>query len=976
MCSDVTTPSDSGPDYKSTLNLPKTDFPMRAGLPKREPEWLKRWEDIGVYDRLRVSGKTEGRTPFVLHDGPPYANGHLHIGHALNKTIKDIIVRSHQMMGFDARYVPGWDCHGLPIEWKIEEKYRQKGKNKDDVPVIDFRQECRAFAAEWIDVQRAEFKRLGITGNWADPYLTMDFHAEAVIADEFMKFLMNGTLYQGSKPVMWSPVEKTALAEAEIEYHDHKSHTIWVPFKVVSGAEGDLAEARVVIWTTTPWTIPSNKAVAFNPKIAYGLYRIDATEEESWTAPGELYLFADALAEDALGKSRVTEFTKVRDVSADELGALTLAHPFAGIEGADGFWDYDVPMIDGDHVTDEAGTGFVHTAPSHGADDYECFVKRNWIDRMTHNVGEDSEFLPHVPFFADLRVIDHKGKEGKANTAVIAKLVEAGGIIARGRVTHSYPHSWRSKAPVIFRNTPQWFASVDRKIDDGMGEYGDTIRSRALTSIDKLVKWHPQTGRNRLYSMIESRPDWVLSRQRAWGVPLTCFTKVGALPTDPDFLLRNADLNARITAAFEEHGADVWYEDGFKEKMLDGIADPAAYDQVFDVLDVWFDSGSTHAFVLRDREDGTPDGIADVYLEGTDQHRGWFHSSLLQACGTKGRAPYKNVVTHGFTLDEKGMKMSKSLGNTIVPEKIIQQYGADIARLWVAQVDYTADQRIGPEILKGVADSYRRLRNTMRYMLGSLADFSEADRVDAADMPELEQWVLHRLAELDEQVREGYKTFDFSGVWTAVFNFATVDLSAFYFDIRKDALYCDGDTARRRAARTVLDILYHRITRWLAPILTFTMEEVWLERFDGTDASIHLEDFVETPAAWKNAELAAKWSAIRKTRRVVTAALEIQRQDKVIGASLEAAPVVHVEDAAVRDLLATVDFDDLCITSAINVTGDPAPSEAFRLPETAGVAVVFEKAEGEKCQRCWKILPDVGHHSHADVCGRCDEALD
>ena len=975
MCAD--TPQT--PEYKDTLNLPKTDFPMRAGLPKREPGWLERWAQIGVYDKLRekaaaAKGTDAERKPFTLHDGPPYANGHLHIGHALNKTIKDMIVRSHQMLGFDARYVPGWDCHGLPIEWKIEEQYRKKGKNKDEVPVVDFRQECRAFADEWVGIQREEFKRLGITGNWDDPYLTMNYHAEAVIADEFMKFLMNGTLYQGSKPVMWSPVEKTALAEAEIEYHDHKSHTIWVPFGF-AGATGDLAEARVVIWTTTPWTIPSNRAIAYNPKVAYGLYRVDATEEESWTKPGDLYLFADALAADALGKSRVTEFTKVRDVEASEFADLICKHPFHGIEGANGFWDYDVPMIDGDHVTDDAGTGFVHTAPSHGADDYECFVARNWLDRMTHNVGEESEFLPHVPFFAGLQVFDKKGKEGKANNAVIAKLVEAGGIIARGRITHSYPHSWRSKAPIVFRNTPQWFASVDRELDDGMGEMGDTIRTRALNSIDQLVQWTPQTGRNRLYSMIESRPDWVLSRQRAWGVPLTCFTKKGVLPTDPEFLLRNEELNKRIVAAFEEHGADVWYTDGFKEKMLDGIVNPDDYDQVFDVLDVWFDSGSTHAFVLRDREDGTEDGIADVYMEGTDQHRGWFHSSLLQACGTKGRAPYRNVVTHGFTLDEKGNKMSKSLGNTIVPEKIVQQYGADILRLWVAQTDYTADQRIGPEILKGVADGYRRLRNTMRFMLGSLGDFKEDQRVAPADMPELEQWVLHRLAELDHRVRTGYQSFDFQGVFSAVFNFATVELSAFYFDIRKDTLYCDGDTLNARAARTVLDILFHRLTTWLAPILVFTMEEVWLEKYPGDDSSLHLQDTPETPADWLNEPLASKWAKVRQARRVVTAALEVQRTDKVIGASLEAAPVVHVRDPEVLEALKSVNFADVCITSDIVLSGDPAPAEAFRMPEVDGISVVFEKADGEKCQRCWKILPDVGSHSHAGVCGRCDDAL-
>lgn len=979
MCADTPDTPDTvtpeAPDYKTTLNLPRTDFPMRAGLPKREPGWLDRWARIGVYDRLRDKAKAETRQPFTLHDGPPYANGHLHIGHALNKILKDMVIRSQQMGGRDARYIPGWDCHGLPIEWKIEEKYRQKGLDKDAVPIVDFRQECRSFAEGWVDIQRDEFKRIGITGNWDNPYLTMDFHAERVIAEEFQKFLMNGTLYRGSKPVMWSPVEKTALAEAEVEYHDHKSHTIWVPFSIRDGAPGDMTDARVVIWTTTPWTIPSNKAVAFNPKVAYGLYRVDGTEEESWTTKGDLYLLADTLADEVLSRARVTANTRLRDVSEAELSALTLTHPLAGAEGADGFWDYDVPMIDGDHVTDDAGTGFVHTAPSHGADDFECFVRRNWLDRMTYNVGEESEFLPHVPFFAGLQVFDRKGKEGKANAAVIDKLVASGGLIARGRVTHSYPHSWRSKAPVIFRNTPQWFAAIDRAVGDGQDEHGTTIRERALTSIDKLVTWTPKTGRNRLYSMIEARPDWVLSRQRAWGVPLTCFVKKDAQPTDPDFLLRDGAVNARITQAFESEGADAWYKDGAKARFLADDHDHDAYEQVFDILDVWFDSGSTHAFVLRDREDGSEDGLADLYLEGTDQHRGWFHSSMLQSCGTRGRAPYRGVLTHGFTLDGKGNKMSKSLGNTIAPEAVIKQYGADILRLWVAQSDYTADLRIGDEILKGVADSYRRLRNTMRFMLGSLAEFSEADRTAPEDMPELERWVLHRLAELDHRVRTGYAAYDFQGVFQALFNFATVDLSSFYFDVRKDVLYCDGDTAERRAARTVLDILYHRLTTWLAPILVFTMEEVWLERFPGDDSSVHLQDIPATPGDWRDEPLAAKWAGVRRARRVVTAALEEQRRDKVIGASLEAAPVVHVTDAEVLAQLRTLPFADICITSAVELTGDPIPDEAFRLPEIDGVGVVFEQAEGDKCQRCWKILPDVGHHSHLQVCGRCDAAL-
>ncbi|SDY72704.1 isoleucine--tRNA ligase [Citreimonas salinaria] len=990
------------PDYKDTLNLPKTDFPMRAGLPKREPGWLARWDEIGVYERLRdkaAEAEAAGnpRPPFTLHDGPPYANGHLHIGHALNKTIKDMIVRSHQMMGHDSRYIPGWDCHGLPIEWKIEQQYREKGQDKDQVDIVDFRQECRRFAEHWIEIQRDEFKRLGITGTWDNPYLTMDFRAERIIAEDFQKFLMSGVVYQGSKPVMWSPVEKTALAEAEVEYHDHKSHTIWVPFPVVSGgdapiadgedddwagadqslAAADLEGAKVVIWTTTPWTIPSNRAVAYHPEIAYGLYEVTGRPEECWAQVGDRYVIADKLAAEVLGKARLEDsmWRRLRAVTAVELSTMTLAHPLRGAEGAGGFWDYDVPMIDGDHVTDDAGTGFVHTAPSHGQEDYDCFLQRGWLDRMTHNVGEESEFLPHVPLFAGLRVFDHKGKEGKANTAVIDALVANGGLLARGRMTHSYPHSWRSKAPVIYRNTPQWFAAIDKPVGDGQDTYGQTIRERALRSIDELVTWTPRTGRNRLHSMIENRPDWVLSRQRAWGVPLTCFTRKGALPTDDDFLLRDPAVNQRILDAFEAEGADAWYKPGAKERFLGTDHDPEQWEQVFDILDVWFDSGSTHAFVLRDREDGTKDGIADVYMEGTDQHRGWFHSSMLQACGTIGRAPYRNVVTHGFTLDEKGNKMSKSLGNITAPEEVIKQYGADILRLWVAQADYTADQRIGPEILKGTADGYRRLRNTLRFMLGALGHFQESDRVDAADMPELERWVLHRLAELDSVVRKGYATFDFQGVFQQLFNFCTVEMSAFYFDIRKDALYCDGDTQRRRAARTVMDLLFHRLTTWLAPILVFTTEEVWLERFGDGAGSIHLQDMPATPADWRDEPLAAKWAMVRRARRVVTAALEVQRTDKVIGASLEAAPVVHVREPEMLEALRSVAFEDVCITSDIQLTGDPMPAEAFRLPETEGVGVVFEHAEGEKCQRCWKILPDVGRHAHLGTCARCDAAL-
>ncbi|MFN3721630.1 MAG: isoleucine--tRNA ligase [Paracoccaceae bacterium] len=967
MCAD--TPETAVPDYRDTVFLPETTFAMRAGLPAREPDWLARWERLGVYDRLRMTGK--GRAPFVLHDGPPYANGHLHIGHALNKVLKDMVVRSQQMMGKDARYVPGWDCHGLPIEWKIEEQYRAKGLNKDDVDIVDFRQECRRFAEGWIDIQRDEFKRLGITGKWDRPYLTMDFHAEAVIAEEFMKFVMNGSLYQGSKPVMWSPVEKTALAEAEVEYHDHTSHTIWVRFVPQDGA---LDGASVVIWTTTPWTIPQNRAVAYGPGLAYGLYSVDAVLEGATAQAGEKIILADALAEGVMKAAKVEGFTRLRDVTAAQMQGVFLAHPYRGIADGNGEWDYDVPLLPADHVTDEAGTGFVHTAPSHGDDDYQMGLKFQLP--MTYNVEADGSYRADLPVFGGQAILTAEGKEGPANVANIKALHAQGALLAKGKLKHSYPHSWRSKAPLIFRNTPQWFVAIDKPLDDGMATYGETIRKRALNSINQLVTWTPPTGRNRLHSMIEARPDWVLSRQRAWGVPLTCFVKSGARPDAPDFLLRNAEVNSRIKAAFEAEGADVWYVQGFKERMLDGIVDPSHYEQIFDVLDVWFDSGSTHAFVLRDREDGAEDGIADLYLEGTDQHRGWFHSSMLQACGTKGRAPYRGVLTHGFTLDEKGMKMSKSLGNTVAPEEVIKEYGADILRLWVAQSDYTVDLRIGREILKGVADSYRRLRNTMRYMLGALHGFTEAERLPVEQMPELDAWVLHRLAELDVEVREGYARYDFQGVFQKVFTFATTDLSAFYFDVIKDTLYCDApDAVTRRAARTVLDLLYHRLTTWLAPILVFTMEEVWLERFPGEDSSVHLTDIPETPAAWRDDALGAKWAQVRQVRRVVTAALEVQRTAKVIGSSLEAAPVVHISAAAVHAALDNVDMAKVAITSALSLAKDAALQDAFSLPDMPGVGVVFAAASGQKCHRCWQILPDVGHHKHAGVCKRCDTVL-
>jgi len=961
-------------DYSATLNLPKTDFPMRAGLPKREPGWLQRWQDMDLYGQLRETSKDKEK--FTLHDGPPYANGNIHIGHALNKILKDIIVRSMQMQGYNAAYTPGWDCHGLPIEWKIEEKYRAKGKNKDEVPVNEFRKECREFAGGWVDVQREEFKRLGVGGDWDNPYITMSYDAEAQIARELMKFATSGQLYRGSKPVMWSVVERTALAEAEIEYHDYESDAIWVKFPV-QAAGGDqsqegllehLLDAAVIIWTTTPWTIPCNRAISYSNAISYGLYEVTEAPEDNWVNVGEKLVLADNLAADVFAKSRVETFNRLADVPADVLATLECQHPLAGHADA---YNHTTPLLDGEHVTDDAGTGFVHTAPGHGRDDFEIWMNnardleaRGIDPNIPFCVDDGGYYTKDAPGFDEARIIDDKGKKGKANQMVITELAARGNMVARGRVKHSYPHSWRSKKPIIFRNTPQWFVYMDRDID---GE-GDTLRSRALGAIDK-TRFEPETGQNRLRKMVEGRPDWVLSRQRTWGVPICVFAK------DDGTVLKDEAVNKRIADAFEAEGADAWFEEGATERFLGDEYDANEWNKVTDILDVWFDSGSTHAFVLEKRADHA--WPADVYLEGSDQHRGWFQSSLLEACGTRGVAPYKTVITNGFTMDKDGRKMSKSLGNIVAPQDIIKQYGADILRLWSASIDFTEDSRVGDEAIKTTVDAYRKMRNTLRFLLGSLAHFDDTEKVDAADMPELEQYMLHRIAQLDKEVRDGYANFDFKKIFATLFNFMTVDLSALYFDIRKDALYCDPKSSNtRKSSLTVLNTLYECLTAWLAPIMTFTMEEVWLERNDEEGSSVHKRQFPDVPAAWLNGELAEKWAKIRKVRRVVTGALEIERREKRIGSSLESAPDIYVSDADLYVALHGQDAAEIAITSQANVLQNEGPSEAFRLDDVPGVSVVSKKAEGKKCERSWKVLPEVGSDAeYPDVTLRDAQAL-
>jgi isoleucyl-tRNA synthetase len=980
------------PDYRSTVFLPKTDFPMKAGLPQKEPAILAKWQEADLYGQIRAN--RAGREKFIFHDGPPYANGDIHIGHALNKTLKDMVVRTQTLLGKDAPYVPGWDCHGLPIEWKIEEQYRKKKLNKDEVPVKEFRAECRAYAQHWVDVQTEQFQRLGITGDWARPYLTMAFDAEATIVNELYKFAESGQLYRGAKPVMWSPVEKTALAEAEIEYEDITSTQIDVAFEVVESPIPELVGAHAVVWTTTPWTIPVNQGIAYGPEVEYHLYRAPEPDGRKFLVATELLAgFFErtglgphaegltepfALKEHALGTYR----------GADLAGTVA-RHPMHHLGG---FFAKPRPFLPGDFVTTDSGTGLVHMAPDHGEDDFE--LCRAYGIEPQFAVEADGRYRDDWPWLGgndERRMSVINPKFNAPDGPICSDLREAGALLAASfDYQHSYPHSWRSKAKVIYRCTPQWFVAMDKPLalhhpktraeqrweneggapvpplparegpgvgaaeggsdepqptpSPSLNREGETLRSLAMQAIAE-TRFVPEKGRNRIGSMVEGRPDWVLSRQRAWGVPIAVFVekKTGKLLVDHE-------VNERIVAAIRSEGVDAW-DDERAQDYLGNRYDAADYERVTDILDVWFDSGCTHVFTLESGHWPEQRWPADLYLEGSDQHRGWFQSSLLQSCGTRGRAPYDQILTHGFTMDSKGMKMSKSLGNTISPLDLMRDYGADILRLWALSVDFTEDHRIGKEILAGVGDQYRKLRNTFRYLLGALDGFTEEERLPLGEMPELERYMLALTAELDVRLRKAVSDYDFNDYTRALTDFANNDLSAFYFDIRKDCLYCDAPSdPKRRAYRTVLDTLFHALVRWAAPVLVFTTEEVWGTRYpDAT--SVHLLEWPLIDTEWREDEdLEARWTELRKLREGVTEAIEPLRRDKVLGSSLEAE--VTVPSDADPALLA-----ELFIVSSVR-RGD-------------GLSV--GKTSFHKCGRCWRLLPEVDEDG--DLCARCEDVV-
>lgn len=937
----MTDATDTQRDWRDTVFLPKTDFPMKAGLAAKEPAILERWARINLYQKLRKA--RAGRERFLLHDGPPYANGDIHMGHALNKILKDIVVRSQSLMGKDAPYVPGWDCHGLPIEWKVEEAYRAKKLNKDEVDPVAFRAECRAYAEKWVAVQRGQFERLGILGDWDDPYLTMKFDAEARIAAELLKFAESGQLYRGAKPVMWSPVEKTALAEAEVEYEDIVSTQIDVAFEITEAPNApELVGTHAVIWTTTPWTIPVNQALAYGEGIAYS--RVPASD-------GRTYLVAFDLV-DAFLKRTGLSLRDEASLPADDAG-LMFANVLKGSQLAGalarhpmhrlgGFFAKPRPFLPGDFVTTDAGTGLVHMAPDHGEDDF-LLCKAHGIDPVFAVDGAGMYRADWLWLGGEGSVINKKFVS--AEGPICSDLRAAGALLAASDdFQHSYPHSWRSKAKIIFRATPQWFIPMDKPTPAPRSGASDsnapTLREVALDAIEH-TRWVPERSINRIRAMVEGRPDWVISRQRAWGVPIALYVNRAT----GDYL-RDPAVNARILDAFRAGGADAWFQ-ADHQALLGPDYRAEDYEVVIDILDVWFDSGSTHSFVIEARYG---EGVrANLYLEGSDQHRGWFQSSLLESSGTRGRAPYDAVLTHGFALDGQGKKMSKSLGNVVDPLKIIGESGADILRLWVAQTDYFDDVRIGKEVLAGTGDAYRKIRNTFRYLLGALDGFGEAEKVAVADMPELERYVLHKLAALDAELRSAAEAFEFNRYARALGDFMNEDLSAFFFDIRKDCLYCDAERdPKRRAYRTVLDVLFHALVRYAAPILAFTAEEVWQARFPSEDGSVHE---LEWPVLPEGATVEHDWTAIRALRQTVTEAIEPYRREKKVRSSLEAEVTVPTLPMPAEELT------ELFIVAKVDSAAD----------------VTVRPTDRHKCGRCWRHLPEVT--LDGALCDRCAEVV-
>ena len=896
---------------KFQINLPKTAFSMKANLPTREPEFLKFWEKINLYRELRNSRK--GEEKFILHDGPPYANGNIHMGTALNKILKDIIVKFHQMDGKDSVYVPGWDCHGLPIEWKIEEQYKKNKKNKNEVPVVEFRKECRSFAEKWIEVHKDQFKRLGVVGDWENYYSTMSYDAEAQIVRELGKFLKEGSLYRGFKPVLWSTVEKTALADAEVEYQDHKSDTIYASFKVKKSKIKELNDNEIVIWTTTPWTIPANKALAYNENLDYLLVKIN----DDGDFKDKKIVVAEALLESVIKDCNIESHEISKKFKGKELKDTICIHPFFNL----GF-DYDIPMLEARFVTTEQGTGIVHCAPSHGPDDFNLCMN-NGI-KAIETVDGDGKYTGNVKLFEGVHIF-------KANPLIIEKLKDEKKLLSNGELVHSYPHSWRSKAPLVHRATPQWFISME----------SHNLRSKALKAIDE-TNFYPSKGKERLKSMIETRPDWCVSRQRVWGVPLPIFVN----KKNKEILIDD-EVFENIAKIYEKEGSDCWFSDN-PQKFLGKKYKAEDYEKLSDIVEVWFDSGSTHSFVLEKRDDLK--WPASMYLEGSDQHRGWFHSSLLESCGTRGRAPFESILSHGFVVDGKGLKMSKSLGNVIAPEDILKKYGADILRIWVASSNYAEDLRIDYSILDQHSESYRKIRNTFRYLLGNLNDKFEnidLDKIDIKELPELEQFMLHKIYVLNSNFNGYFKNYDFHNLYKELLNFCTVDLSAFYFDIRKDTLYCDPiNSKKRKSSLILLNIILDILLRWFAPILSFTTEEIY-QLVERKNKSIHLEKFLDLPKSFKNDVIYKKWLELIKIRDICNVSIEEKRANKEIGSSLEADLDVKLNNKF-KQIVESVDFSELCITSKAEIDFD----------EKAEVSVTTKKALGKKCKVCWKIKLD------------------